>query len=164
MAEQMMGHDDGLAEDGVRRLWRPPDWTQTPDGQGVEAIVAVLPAVAPNIGDVVDIDGRRYRVLDVRPRRDVPRVLPEPIVHFELDLDVIDDSPHDPLLPRARAIIEAHGGTVERASVSREGSWRKVSIHAEVRWPGRTVEVYGTGESDHRALRELAATLDRLAP
>lgn len=28
MNEQLVGHDDGVTESGVRRLRRPPDWEQ----------------------------------------------------------------------------------------------------------------------------------------
>lgn len=167
MAEQLIGHDDGVAVDGTRRLRRAPDWDQTIDGRGVETIVAVLPEVAPRTGDEVDIDGLRYRVLNAIARHDIPtipEVLPPPATYYALDLDLIGDSPDDPLLPRARGLIERRGGAIERLSASREGPWRHVSIHAEVRWPGHTIDAYGTGENDHRALTDLEESVERLAP
>jgi hypothetical protein len=52
---QLIGHDDGVSEDRVRRFRRPPDWSQAVSGTGAETIVFVLPQIAPAIGDEVDI-------------------------------------------------------------------------------------------------------------
>jgi len=160
---QPLGHDDGVADDGVRRLRRPPDWSPSVNGSHVETTTFVLPPVAPSIGEEVDIDGLRYRVLNVTPRRDFPP-LEEGARAFELDLDAVGPSPFDPLVPRAREIIERHGATVDRLSATREGSFRHVSIHAVANWPGRTIDVYGTGANDHDALADLEEHLEHFTP
>ena len=164
LGDPLIGHDDGLAEDGVRRLRRPPDWSQSIDGSGVETTVFVLPVVAPAIGAEVDVDGLRYRVLDVTPRRDKPDPIGQGARAFDLDLDQVGPSPHDPLVPRAREIIERHGAAVERLSATREGSWRHASIHAVAGWPGRTIDVYGSGPNDHAALDDLGQHLEHFTP
>lgn len=64
MNEQLVGHDDGVTESGVRRLRRPPDWEQGIRSGAVTTIAWLLPDVTPAIGDDCDIDGMRYRVLD----------------------------------------------------------------------------------------------------
>lgn len=162
MSEQLVGHDDGLAEDGVRRLRRPPDWWQAASGFRIEANFALAPTSVPAIGDTVEIDAWRYRVLNVRPL-DV-----SPIVagtrYFEIDLDNAGEAPIDPLLPRAREIIERFGGAIEGLSARREGNMRHVSIHGKATWPGRTADVYGTGASDHEALSDLDDHMRALAP
>jgi hypothetical protein len=163
LGDPLLGHDDGLAEDGVRRLRRPPDWSQSIDASGVETTVVILPAVAPAIG-AVDVDGLRYRVLDVTPRRDIPDPIGLGARAFDLDLDQVGPSPHDPLVPRAREIIERHGATVERLSATREGSWHHASIHAVASWPDRTIDVYGSGPNDHAALDDLDEHLDYFTP
>ena len=50
-------------------------------------------------------------------------------------LDPTGDSPEDPLLPKARAIIERHGGTVEQLGVQRQGIRRHASVRAKAIWP-----------------------------
>lgn len=163
MSEQLVGHDDGVAEDGVRRLRRSPDWWRSARGESVETLVFLLPTVAPTIGDEVDIDGVRYRVLNVQQRRDVPSVLDPRAQALALDLEQAGPSPHDPLLVRARVAIERHGASVERLSATREGSLRHVSIHAVAYWPGRMIDIYGSGETDHRALADLEESVRRFA-
>lgn len=160
---QPLGHDDGVADDDVRRLRRPPDWSQSVNGSGVETTVFVLPPLAPSIGEEVDIDGLRYRVLNVTPRRGVPP-LEEGARALALDLDAIRPSPFDPLVPRARKIVERHGAKVDRLSATREGSFRHVSIHAVASWPGRTIDVYGTGANDHQALADLEEHVEQFSP
>jgi hypothetical protein len=166
MNEQLMGHDDGVTESGVRRLRRPPDWEQGIRSGAVTAIAWLLPDLTPAIGDECDIDGMRYRVLDStgwrRPR--TPACWPMPRPCNSARLDPIGDSPEDPLLPRARAIIERHGGTVEQLGAQREGTWRRATIRAKATWPGRTIDVYGSGENDHAALADFEGHVQSLAP
>lgn len=120
-------------------------------------IAWLLPDVQPAIGDDCDIDGMRYRVLDSTWLPQTPH--PGLLVHdrgraIQLELDPFGDSPEDPLLPRARAIIERHGGTVEQLGAQRQGTWRHASIHAKATRPGCTIDVYGSGENDHAALAD----------
>lgn len=164
LGDTLIGHDDGLADDGVRRLRRPSAWSQSIDASGVETTVFVLAEVAPAIGAEVDIDGLRYRVLNVTLRRDISDPTGLGARAFDLDVDQVGPSPHDPLVPRAREIIERHGATVERLSATREGSWRYVTIHAVASWPGRTIDVYGSGPNDHAALDDLDQHLEHFTP
>ena len=167
MNEQLVGHDDGVTEGGVRRLRRPPDWEQGVGSGAVTTTAWLLPEVTPAIGDECDIDGLRYRVLDSTwlPKTPYPGMLVDDRGRaIQLELDPIGDSPEDPLLPRARAIIERHGGTVEQLGAQREGTWRHATIHAKATWPGRTIDVYGSGENDHVALADLEGHVQGLAP
>jgi hypothetical protein len=66
----------------------------------------------------------------------VEQRLNEYLVGHDDGLDPIGDSPQDPLLPRARAIIERHGGTVEQLGAQREGVWRHATIHAKATLAG----------------------------
>lgn len=160
------GHYDGEAEDGIRRFRKPPDFFRSVSGGSVEAQVCVTAPVAPSVGDTIEIDGRRYtvRMLD---RLDV-HVPGRPSTEFyvELLLDDVGRAPVDPLVPRARAIIERLGGTVEGLSATREqhAVGISTSIHAVVSWPGRTADVDGMGASDHRALVDLEEALQHFAP
>ena len=167
MNEQLVGHDDGVTDGGVRRLRRPPDWEQGLRSGAVTTIALLLPDVTPAIGDDCDIDGMRYRVLDSTWLAKTPH--PGLLVDdrgraIQLELDPIGDSPEDPLLPRARAIIERHGGTVEQLGAQREVTWRRATIHAKATWPGRSIDVYGSGASDHAALTDLEDHVQSLAP
>lgn len=141
MNEQLVGHDDGVTEGGVRRLRRPPDWEQDVGSGAVRTIAWLPPDATPAIGDECDIDGMRYRMLDSTWLAKTPH--PGMLVHargraIQLELDPIGDSPEDPLLPRARAIMERHGGTIEQLGAQREGTWRHATIQAKATWPGRT--------------------------
>ena len=167
MSEQLVGHDDGVTESGVRRLRRPPDWEQGIRSGAVTTIAWLLPDVTPAIGGDCDIDGMRYSVLDSTWLAKTP--LPGLLIDdrgraIQLELDPIGDSPEDPLLPRARAIIERHGGTVEQLGAQRQGSWRHATIHAKATWPGRSIDVYSSGVNGHAALADLEDHVQSLAP
>lgn len=167
MNEQLVGHDDGVTEGGVRRLRRPPDWEQGVRSGAVTTIAWLLPEVTPAIGEDVEIDGMRYRVLDATWLAKTPhsgRLVDDRGRAIRLELDPIGDSPEDLLLPQARTIIERHGGTVKELGAQREGTWRHATIHAKATWPGRTIDVYGSGENDHAALADLEDNVQSLAP
>jgi hypothetical protein len=167
MNEQRMGHDDGVTEGGVRLLRRPPDWEQGVGSGAVTTIAWLLPDVTPAIGDDCDIDGMRCRVLDATWLAKTPH--PGMLVDargraIQLELDPIGDSPEDPLLPRARAIIERHSGTVEQLGAQWQGTWRYATIHAKATWPGRSIDLYSSGANDHAALADLEDHVQSLAP
>lgn len=123
MNEQLMGHDDGVTQGGVRRLRRPPDWEQGVGRDAVTTIAWLLPDVTPAIGDDCDIDGMRYRVLDSTWLAKTPHagmLVDARGRAIQLELDPIGDSPEDPLMPWARAIIERH--TARSNSLARSGT------------------------------------------
>ena len=166
MNEQLVGHDDGHRQ---RRAPPAPTarWEQGLRSGAVTTIAWLLPGVTPAIGDDCDIDAMRYRVLDSTWLAKTPH--PGLLVDdrgrpIRLELDPIGDSPEDPLLRRARAIIERHGGTVRQLGAQRAGTWRHATIHAKATWPGRTTDVYGSGENDHAALGDLEGHVQSLAP
>jgi hypothetical protein len=167
MNEHLVGHDDGVTESGVRRLRRPPDREQGIRSGAVTTIAWLLPDVTPAIGDNVDVDGVRCRVLDSTWLANTPyagMVVDDRARAIQLELDPMGGSLEDPLLPRARAIIERHGGTVEQLGAQREGTWRHATIHAKATWPDRTIDVYGSGANDHAALADLEGHIQSLAP
>lgn len=49
------------------RVRRPPDWSQSIGGSGVEITAFVLPVVALDVGEEINVEGLRHRVLDVTP-------------------------------------------------------------------------------------------------
>lgn len=139
--------------------------TTRPTRQGARVTIVVTRQVLPAIGEKIDIDGLRYSVSNVRGPLKIPAAgLLADEFHVELDLEEAGPSPFDPLLPRARAIIERHGAAVEALSSTREGSMRRVSIHARATWPSRTVDVYGTGSNDHAALDDLENHMQHFGP
>lgn len=167
LSEHLVGHDDGVTEGGARRLRRPPDWEQGVRSGAVTTIAWLRPDVTPAIGDVVDIDGMRYRVLDATrlAKTSHPGMLVDDRGRaIRLELDPIGDSPEDPLLPRARAIVERHGATVDQVGAQREGTWRHATIHVKATWPGRTIDVYGSGANVHAALADLEDHVQGFAP
>jgi hypothetical protein len=167
MNEQLVGRDDRVTESGVRRLRRPPDWEQGIRSGAVTTIAWLLPDITPAIGDDCDIDGCGT-ACSTSPagwrRLLIGMLVDDRGQAIQLELDPIGDSPEDQLLPRARAIFDRHGGTVEQLGAQREGTWRHATIHVKATWPGRTIDVYGSGENDHAALADLEDQVQSLAP
>lgn len=76
----------------------------------------------------------------------------------------LDDGATEGCVRRMRAIIGRLGGAVEQLGAQLEGTWYLATIHAKDSWPGRTIDVCGSGENYHAALADLEGHVQSPAP